>query len=194
MSDHRMRELERAYRAGDASALKPLNAARRRQGLPMLRDKIVHCLKADFHHRLNQKGLITPRPGKRGAWSACGQAQLFGSYNRSKAHYTHIKEDVTCKTCLRCIASPNFTEGPVKSHLRGTALSDPQANEIRGNNAVCGGYFGEVTDALREVTCDRCIRLATGKPRTGWNKPNARGRRRMRRRNKIKDSLWSNAK
>lgn len=177
MSDRRMRELERLYAAGDVSILPALNAARQRNGLPTIRTKVVHYVKANGHHRLNREGVFDPRVDRSRVYSACGMAEVWPRqyYSPSKRiHYTPNKDEVTCKVCLKCINSPKFYEGEPALHWL--------QERINGPRNLCGAQWGRSTDDPDLVRCGGCVRLITGQncARNG-HKLNARGRRRLRR-------------
>ena len=147
MADRDWRVLERQFQGGDTTVLPRLNAARTRAGLPIIRVRVVHYLKAEQQHRLKPDGDIDPRVGDWPVYSACGGAQLFPRWNQRKIYYTHIRERVTCKTCLRCMASPRFTQGVPKLHL---LLKHDDGRQ----HHLCGGRFGGSSQVLEEVGCE----------------------------------------
>lgn len=177
MADRGMRDLERRYSVGDVSVLPALNAARRRMGLSIIRTKVVHYIKADYHHRIGKNGKIDARVDNRTyVYAACGSTQVWPrvGYGTKEIHFTPDKAMVTCKTCLRCLKSPRFSEGRPALHW---ALKSET-----GLRNICGGLHGPSTDDPDSVGCGGCLRLITGKPRTlKGHSLNARGRRRLRR-------------
>ena len=175
MSDTRLRELERLYHEGDRSILPMLNRARMRIGLEMIRHEIVHYLKTDYHHRLNRQGKIDPRVSTYHVYAPCGNAQLFPRAKGEELPYTTLKEEVTCKGCLRSINGKRFSERPPALHMSMTLTS----GLVR---TVCGGRFGASTEDHNKVGCEGCLQALTGRPRNSKKlKLNARGRRRLRR-------------
>jgi hypothetical protein len=176
MADRDLRSLERLYNGGDRSVIPALNGVRRRLGLSIIREKIVHYLKTDHHHRLDNDGKIDPRVDRWPVYGVCGQVELWPRHNlRKSIHYTHLREGVTCKTCLRCLASPKFVEGAPRLHY---AQETPPG--IVWN--TCGGTVGRSTTVLEDVGCRGCLRRLEGADQVPLgNTLNARGRRRLRR-------------
>lgn len=177
MSDERMRNLERQFLAGEVTVLPALNAARQRAGLPIFRVKVVHYIKADYHHRIGKNGNIDARVDNRTyIYAACGSTQVWPrtGYGMKPVHFTPDKAQVTCKTCRRVLQSAKFSEGRPALHW---ALKSET-----GLRNICGCLHGPSTDDPDSVGCGGCLRLITGKPRTlKGHSLNARGRRRLRR-------------
>jgi hypothetical protein len=175
MTDLRMRQLEREALYDD-DALAQLNRARRRIGLEAFRRNIVHYLKTGYHHRLSPNGEIDPRVEQSPVHSACGATELWPrrNYERKRlCHYTPDKDKVTCKTCLRCLSSPNFHEGKPALHM--------SLKTVDGLRRICGARHGISTEIFEEVGCFGCLRMLRGEPRAPGHVLNARGRRRLRR-------------
>ena len=180
MSDLGLRQMERRYVAGDVSVLATLNAARRRHDLPIIRTRIIHYLDAGHHHLIGRDGWLDARSWNY-FWSSCGMANLgprstMNTRKKMLCHYTPDKEQVTCKTCLKCLRSPNFTEGAPALHL---SVAVPGGT----TRTQCGGKYGQSTEIANEVGCSVCMVATRGKqPRAHYDGLNARSRRRKRRR------------
>lgn len=178
MADRDWRSLERRYLAGERSLLPALNVARRRVGLTLIRERIVHYLKADFHHAVGNDGWLDPASESRWVYSICGSLRLYARSLHTKKKlcpYTPDKTLVTCKTCLRCLSSLKFREGKPRFHML--------VRDLSGNTRTqCGGKRGRSTEDPKEVGCHGCVLVLSGKRRTrGGHGMNARGRRRLRR-------------
>jgi len=180
MADYDWRNLERLYYAGDVSILPRLNAARKRVGLPQIRLRIIHYLKADYAHAVGNDGWLDARVLPYGAWSICGSISISPQSREDRRKkrlcpYTLDKDQVTCKTCLRCLRSPKFREGKPALHR---LMRLPSGH----TRTRCGGKYGRSTEEPSEVGCHGCKLIVSGKPRTrGGHHMNARGRRRLRR-------------
>jgi hypothetical protein len=173
MADHIYRALERRWHGGDAEALPALNRARARAGLPALRDKIVHFIRAHYHHRLDENDEIDRRVEQNNVYAACGGLTIWPRYPiERKVRYTPHKDRTTCKTCLRVINAKSFKATKAKLHLE--RAEQPKMG-------LCGGRFGRMTQEKDEVGCYGCRRMFKGEPRTRGHELNARGRRRLRR-------------
>ena len=186
MSDDQLRDLQRAWESGDVGVLPHLNAARRRSGLPPLRDKITHYIALRDQHWLNPDGSFRKPINAYGyvarIVAACA-VELYprGAITQRKVVYhTTDKRLVTCKTCWKAIHGAKFDEGGPVVHFRQKGERGP----------ICCLGAGEFTNSKAQITCAMCVAIVTRRaPRPKPKTLNARARRRLRRRAPQSDPL-----
>lgn len=175
--DEELRRLERAYEQ-DPSALPALNRARRRNGLPVIRLKVVHYVTVDVHYRLGENGKLSRRFGDEAVWSLCRAAQVWPRTfyaKRDGVYYTSDREQVTCKSCDKILSKPDFKEPVAPKHL---LVTIPDRDPYR----FCGAdTIWEATPHRHQVTCQSCRKLFTVQPLAAVKTTNTRQRRRLRR-------------
>lgn len=179
--DDDLRKLERAYLAdpGDRTALSAYNRGRLRSGLEPIRDKTVHYVTSDVHHRLDANGEFDSRYGKESVRPVCNATEVWPrSYfpkGSKTIHYTGDKEQVTCKSCCKRVENPNFKEPEPRKHF---PVHPPSAEPF----VLCGARWGvPVITSRVYVTCRMCTAKLLKKPEGHQFGINARGRRRQRR-------------
>ena len=178
MSDRDWRELERRFNAGEHELLPRLNAALQRAGMPIRRINVVHYVRVEDQHRLLPDGAFDhDARWAHSAFAQCGGTMLHPRpRGYRQVHWTSEIYEVTCKSCLRSLNSPNYKPGKPLLHL---LIRHADGRE----HHLCRGRGGASTENIEEVGCYACIGLKEGKHRTKGGHPlNARGRRRLRRR------------
>jgi hypothetical protein len=178
MADNELQRLEREYKANGVSVLPALNRARRRVGLPVLREKTIHYVTADVHYRIDTDGKFNPRFGHSSVYALCKSTEVWPRQHQSKhskVYYTAKHDEVTCKTCDKMIKNPDFREKPAPTHMR-------VAPEDRSPYTLCGAAMSLLTSLNKtEISCPTCKSKFSARPDRAVRPRNARDRRRERR-------------